>query len=281
MRLKYLRGLGTPAVRAHERTWYKSGFGTRVGAVEQGPLPSSAGTAGVTDDGVAGGVRVMEIDMDERQSTPKSPRRLRWQAIDRQTSGRRDGGRRDGGRRDGEGSRVEVSGSSATLAAASGVLALSLLLGGCSPAWQTVNPWEVNYQGERLQPLAQGQVVDMTAVSIQEMYGEPEPGWTRLGTSLFIEDVDFKDRGLEAFARSIGASRILWHSRSLGWSSYQSTHRVPVTDTSRTTGTVKGPDGRARDVNLTTKTQRWETRTVEGSKEEFSHHAVFMAPAAR
>ncbi len=169
----------------------------------------------------------------------------------------------------------------APASAACGVLALSVLLGGCAPPWQTSNPWEDHYQGQRLQPLAADQPVDLTAVRVHEMYGDPEPGWIRLGTSLFSEDVDCKDGGLEVFARSIGATRVLWDSHSSGWVPYQSTYRVPVTDTARTTGTVKGPDGRTRDVDLTTKTERWETRTVDSSREEFSHHAVFLAPTAR
>lgn len=146
---------------------------------------------------------------------------------------------------------------------------------------QAANLWEIHYQGQRIQPLAPDQPVELNAVGIQDLYGEPEPGWTRLGTSLFIEDFDLKERGLQVFARSIGATRVLWDSHSNGWVSYQSTYHVPVTDTSRTTGTVKGSDGRSRDVDLTTKTERWETRTVDSSKEQFSHHAVFLAPAAR
>lgn len=162
-----------------------------------------------------------------------------------------------------------------------GVLSLSLLLGGCAAPWGTSSLWEDHYQGLRLQPLPEGAQVALTAVPVEQMYGDTEPGWTRLGTSLFVEDFDLKDRGLEAFARSIGATRVLWDSHSTGWVSYRSTYDVPITDTARTTGTVKGPDGRSREVDLTTKTQRWETRTVDSSKEEFSHHAVFMVRAAR
>ncbi|MBL8963111.1 MAG: hypothetical protein KF787_08685 [Phycisphaeraceae bacterium] len=166
--------------------------------------------------------------------------------------------------------------------AACGVLALSLLLGGCAPSLQqAANLWEAHYEGQRLQPLGETQAVDLTAVPPHEMHGSPPLGWTRLGTSVFVEDFDLKDHGLEAFARSIGATRVLWDSHSTGWASYRSTYRVPVTDTSRTTGTAKGPDGTARDVDLTTTTQRWEERTVERSREQFAHHAAFLVRAPR
>lgn len=162
------------------------------------------------------------------------------------------------------------------------MLVLSLLLGGCAPSLQqAANLWEAHYEGQRLQPLGETQAVDLTAVRPHEVHGAPGPGWMRLGTSVFVEDFDLNDRGLEAFARSIGATRVLWESHSTGWVSYQSTYRVPVTDTSRTTGTVKGPGGTSRDVDLTTTTERWEERTVDGSKEQFAHHAAFLAPAPR
>ncbi|GMV25114.1 MAG: hypothetical protein AMXMBFR58_11450 [Phycisphaerae bacterium] len=101
-------------------------------------------------------------------------------------------------------------------------------------------------------------------------------GWRVLGESRFVCDYSECDEGLEAFARSIGAVRVLWCSYSMGPVPYHSSYRAPVTDTSKTTGTVTGPDGRAREVELTTTTERREERTVEGTRDRFQHSAAFL-----
>src|SRR5689334_13513828 len=89
-----------------------------------------------------------------------------------------------------------------------GVLVLlgSLALVGCA------NPWATNYEGTGLAALGEDITVDLQSASAADvMLAKSGDGWTLLGKSRFTQETSAGDKGLAAFARSIGATRVLWN----------------------------------------------------------------------
>ncbi|MCC6425930.1 MAG: hypothetical protein IT435_03820 [Phycisphaerales bacterium] len=153
-------------------------------------------------------------------------------------------------------------------------LGIALLLGGCT------SPWKTNYEGTRMSPLDAGTHVQLEpAEAIDITLAQSGDGWTLLGESSFSQTSSAGDDGLEAFARSIGATRVLWNVGEPITQAYSRTYHAPVTDTTRTTGTVTDASGRQRQVDFTSTTSRWEDRTAEGYEHLYPHAAAFFAPA--
>ncbi|MCG3124032.1 MAG: hypothetical protein GIKADHBN_02473 [Phycisphaerales bacterium] len=151
---------------------------------------------------------------------------------------------------------------------------VTMALGACSAS----SPWAIHYSGDRVRAVESPREIELVASSPAEVVMvSPAAGWRVLGESRFVSDRDWRDEGLGAFARSIGASRVLWNSYSMGMAAYRRTTRAPVTETARTTGEVGGGADGPVSVDVTTTTERWEERTVEGEREEFHHSAVFLA----
>ncbi len=153
-------------------------------------------------------------------------------------------------------------------------LGIALTVGGCA------SPWAVHYEGSRLSALGAGAPVQLETVSAADvMIAKSGDGWQRLGESVFTQTTSAGDDGLEAFARSIGATRVLWNVGEPITQAYSRTYHAPETETARTTGSVTGPGGRSERVDTTSKTNRWVDRTVEGYESVYPHAAAFFAPA--
>lgn len=157
-----------------------------------------------------------------------------------------------------------------------GAIALTLLLAACT------DPWSANYRGSRLASLApDAQVLVQSAPSHEVMLATPDGDWQFLGESSFSQSTVASTDDIEPFARSIGASRVLWNIGEPSFDEHFSTYHAPVTDTTRTQGTVRGADGTMRQIDLTSKTSRWEDRTVQEQQRSYPHRAVFLARIPR
>lgn len=152
----------------------------------------------------------------------------------------------------------------------------AVFLPGCA------NPWADHFRfaaTTQAQPLPLDAQVRTERVSFEEAMTVQEHGGMRLlGRSWFFDNVAHSEERAAALARSIGATVVLWGRTEPMRFTRTVTARMPVTERTRTTGRITDPDGRVRDVDLTSTAARWEDVTSEVVGIRYGHAAAFFAP---
>jgi hypothetical protein len=160
------------------------------------------------------------------------------------------------------------------------VLILVSLAAAILPA--CANPWARHFQAGEFtaEPLAADAAVHLEQVSFSAALTiEEREGMRLLGRVAFFDSWAHGEERAAAFARTIGATTVLWGRTDPITSTRTVTTHMPVTETTRTTGRITGPDGRTREVDLRSTTSRWEDVTSEVTETRYGHAAAFFAPA--
>ncbi len=155
------------------------------------------------------------------------------------------------------------------------VVLVAAAMAGCS------NPWAEHFQSAAAMtgPMNADAEMRIERVSFEEaMTVQEHAGMRLLGRSWFFDASAHGEERAAAFARTIGATAVLWGRTEPMRSTRTVTAHMPVTERTRTTGRVTGPDGRIRDVELTSTTTRWEDVASEVTETRYGHAAAFFGP---
>jgi hypothetical protein len=157
---------------------------------------------------------------------------------------------------------------------------------GCTSVWErhyvaTMDAASLN-TGAALVPSA-AWAPDSVRVERHEGLLPPEPGAGEmlLGQSVFVTSSDMTDEeALRELGERTGATRVAYRVTDQGMRVEHVVLRRSVPVKSRTRGTVKGPDGRVSEVDLTTTTQQWVEEEQAVERRLLRHEAWFFGAAA-
>jgi hypothetical protein len=150
------------------------------------------------------------------------------------------------------------------------------VLGGCS------GPWAEHYQGARLNALAPDAPVKLVPSRAEEVSkGNAGPGLVLLGRSEFEQQGDAGEGALEDFARTIGASTVLFSIEDKGEQTKKVRKAEYVPTGAYGGGSYVDANGVVRSADLTSNNYMYVDVEREVTERVWKHDAAFFAPGEK